>query len=479
MRPEAVQRLAAGVFCALLLVGLGADGLSAQGTNGKIQGRVTSTDGQPIPAAQVTIEGTTLGNITNDEGFYFINEVAPGLHNVRAQSIGYRAVVVSEQRVLAGQTLTLNFNLEQTAVELEAITIIGERNPLVPRDQVSSKAIVTGEQIDQLPLDQANSIILLQPGVISTNDGRSIRGSRPGEEAVYIDGVPIRRLRTGATETVELSTNVLAQVDVTTGGISARYGDAQSGLINYVTRSGGPTFGGTAQFMTDMLGPKSWSDGFSRAELSLGGPVFNVPNLTFFVGGTLEGRKFGALNQGLAKEPGFYYATGVDTVFRLPRSSSVPGQSDSVDVTVPNFEPWDEGNRAPTSTSDEVNLTAKLSYGLPRGGKLDLTYLRNRDQSLSKGLGNLYNPDAWNGNYSSTDVLTLGTYFLISQSAERQIALDLKASYQHEWNQSGDVTPQWLQSHLDPFLGFNLSNIDFIMDPDDWPVTDEAVLLRR
>ena len=477
---RAVVRSAAGLACAVVFAVVAWTPVFAQGVNGKIQGRVTdSSTGQPLAAAQVTVDGTTLGNITNDEGYYFINEVPAGLQSVRAQSIGYRAVVVTEQRVLAGQTLTLNFQLEQGAVELEALSITGDRNPLVPRDQVSSKAIVTGDKIENLPFDQANSIILLQPGVISTNSGRSIRGSRPGEEAVYVDGVPVRALRTGSTEAIELPTNVLAQVDVTTGGISARYADAQSGVINYVTRSGGPTFGGTASFFSDLIAPIRWQDGFSRAELSLGGPIPGVRNLSFFTGFTAEGRKFGSLNQNVGIDPGYYYATGVDTIVRLGRSSAVAGMTDSVDVAIPNYVKWDQGNLTPTSVSDEYNLTAKLTYGLPRGAKLDLTYYRNRNQSLSHNLTSILNPQNYGAGRSTEDMITLGSYFLITQSAERQLALDLKASFRRDWNESGAVEPGWLQDHLNPLLGFNFSNIDFIVDHNDWPVTRQRVDMLR
>lgn len=469
MLPRAVQRLAAALGSAVVLVGMTWTGASGQGTTGKIQGRVVMAGtGTPVAAAQVTVEGTTFGNITNDDGFYFVNEVPAGVFDIRAQSIGYRATVLRNQRVLAGQTITLNFELEQAAVQLEALEVTGERNPLVPRDQVSSKAIVTGEEIDALPLDNANSIIVLQPGVISTNSGRTIRGSRPGEEAVYIDGVPIRRLRTGTVETTELPTNVLAQVDVVTGGIDARFGDAQSGVINYVTRTGGPTFGGTVAFLTDQT-VKDWSAGFNRAEVSLGGPIPGINNLTFFVGGTAEGRSYANQNQGLVDDPGWWYATGTDTTFTLPRSSAVSGMTDSVTVNVPNYVRWDNGNRFATNQSDEYNLTAKLTYGLPRGGKVDLTYYRNRDQALG---GNFYNPDAGNANYSSSNVVTLGTYFLLRQTAESQIAVDLKASIQRDWAQQGDITPEWRFDHKHPFLGFNFANIDFITDPDDYPVTD-------
>ena len=68
---------------------------------GKIQGRVVdAATGAPIAGAQVTVEGTTFGNLTNDQGFYFINEVGAGEQSIRAQFIGYRAVVVENERIL-------------------------------------------------------------------------------------------------------------------------------------------------------------------------------------------------------------------------------------------------------------------------------------------------------------------------------------------------------------------------------------------
>src|SRR5688572_6533694 len=168
MLGKAVTRIASALAAAFLFVIVAVTSGHAQATTGKIQGRVLSATGQPIASAQVSVQGTRLGNITNEEGFYFINEVPAGLHTVIAQSIGYRTSQIAEQRILAGQTTTLNFNLEQSAVELEPLTVLGERNPLVPRDQVSSAAIVTGETIDRLPLDNVASIISLQPGVITT-----------------------------------------------------------------------------------------------------------------------------------------------------------------------------------------------------------------------------------------------------------------------------------------------------------------------
>src|SRR5688572_4702877 len=285
--------------------------LAAQET-GKVQGRITdAASGQPIAGAQVLVVGTRLGNISNADGFYFINNVPAGVQDLQALYIGYQTVNVRQQRVLAGQTLTQNFQLAQSAVEIAALEVIGETRPLVPRDQVASKNIVTGEAVEQLPADNVTNILRLQPGVVSVGgkDGISIRGGRSGEEAVFVDGVLVRNFNAGASN-LNIGTNTLSEVDVLTGGFSAEFGDAQSGIVNYVTRSGGQRWNGSLSLQTDEIMPKEWSHGFNRAELSVGGPV--IGNLGFFFGGTATGNRFSNSSMGWRDRP-IYVAQGVDT----------------------------------------------------------------------------------------------------------------------------------------------------------------------
>src|SRR6185369_14070122 len=196
---------------------------------------------------------------SNPQGYYFINNVPAGLHDINTQYIGYQAVTVRDQRVLAGQTITVDFKMTQSAVQIAALEIIGETQPLVPRDQVASKNIVTGQTIQDLPVDDAIQIVMGQPGVVANvGKGFSIRGGRSGEEAVYVDGVLIRNFNSGDSF-LELGVNSLSEVDVLTGGFSAEFGDAQSGIINYVTRSGGRRWNGALSLQSDEMMPKSQS----------------------------------------------------------------------------------------------------------------------------------------------------------------------------------------------------------------------------
>ena len=457
--------------------------LFGQASTGKIQGRVTDAGtGAPIAGAQVLVDGTTLGNLTNDQGFYFVNEVPAGLQSVRAQFIGYRPFVIEGQRILAGQTTTLNFELEQTAVELEAITVEGERNPLVPRDQTSTKSIVQGEVVDQLPLDNATSIVVLQPGVIQTNSGVTIRGGRANEEAVFIDGVLIRSFGQAQANNVSLPTNALEQVDVNVGAFAAEFGEAQSGVVSFVTRSGGPQFTGSLEFFTDQLGPNNWRTNFNRFELTLGGPIAGP--LTFFFAGTASGQQ----SNHTQNAPERFVINGVDTcpsgsqyaslctageaaVFSQLRSSNTPGANDFVDLTAFNFTPWDNGRTNPNNWSQSDLFTFNLNWQLPRGSRVNFAFTRNRGQGYGRGgFGDSFRTDNYDGNLNTRNVFTLGWFQTITQTADQQLALDIRASYQTDRFTSGTLTNSWWQDNRDPFLGFTFGNPEFLI-PDDFTIT--------
>jgi outer membrane receptor protein involved in Fe transport len=475
--------------------------LFGQASTGKVQGRVTdAATGAPIAGAQVLVDGTTLGNLTNDQGFYFINEVPPGLQNVRAQFIGYRPFVVEGQRILAGQTTTMNFELEQAAVELEAITVEGERNPLVPRDQVASKSIVRGEIIDQLPVDNVGAVIILQPGVVQSrcittgNQGvnttcTTIRGSRPNEEAVVIDGVQVKAFGTGQAANLTVPPNSVEQLDVTVGAFSAEFGDAQSGVVNFVTRRGGAQWTGALELQTDQIAPDSYRTNRNILELNLGGPV--VGPLSFFFAGQAIGQN-GFRNNGY---PTQWVEDGVDTcsggdatnafcsslglegqpaIFDLPRTSSAAGATDFVSVAASNFVPWDNGRTRQLFWTDQTQLTTNLNYQLPRGSRITLGFTRNRFQNYGRTTNNnnsfttAFRVDENNGLLTENNLLALSGYFVLSQSANSQLALDLRASYSSDAFRNGVTDPQWGLDNQDPFLGYSFGNVKFLVDEDQF-----------
>jgi hypothetical protein len=143
-RVSAFVRVARVIACAAVALGLGAGTLLAQGSTGKIEGRVRDQAGAPIANAQVFVVGSAFNALTNPQGYYFINNVPAGTVAVRSNFIGYKSTQVEGVKVLAGQTITVDVQLEQTAVQLTEITVVQETQPLVPRDEVTTKQRIDG-----------------------------------------------------------------------------------------------------------------------------------------------------------------------------------------------------------------------------------------------------------------------------------------------------------------------------------------------
>jgi outer membrane receptor protein involved in Fe transport len=465
----------AWIFALFALLGTLAAPLSAQ-TAGKIQGRIADATGRPLVGAQVLVVGTSLGNLTNEEGYYFINNVPAGLHNIQAQLIGYRTVTVREQAVLAGQTLTVNFELQQAAVELQPIEIIGERRPLVPRDQVGSKNIVTGELISQLPVDNVAQVLVLQPGVVGTGavgKGISIRGGRSGEEAVYLDGLLLRNFNAGDSN-IRVSPGSLAELDVLTGGFSAEFGQAQSGIINYVTRAGAQRWSGSVSFESDEPMPDKWSRGFNRGAFSIGGPL--VGGLSFFGAAAAEGRR-SPDNGKLWPDVPIYVASGIDTVVTLPASSGATGQTDERNVVIPLFQRYDEAGRAPFSNSDEYALDGKVDYMYGSGSRIFFTAKRSRAQARSNLSGSslIYNPNSYGGTLNRNSAFIVGWTHNFVRGTESALALDLKIARTTDKRISGALDPEFEVANRNPFLGFTRSGFEFLVDEKDLPVDQTLV----
>ena len=63
---------------------------------GKISGRVVDkSTSEPLPGVNVLLRGTTLGTVTDIDGYFVILNVPPGSYSLQASMVGY-AVMVQE-----------------------------------------------------------------------------------------------------------------------------------------------------------------------------------------------------------------------------------------------------------------------------------------------------------------------------------------------------------------------------------------------
>lgn len=165
----ATRRAAGGLVAALALILALAPALRAQNTT-SLHGIVLGADGKPLTGAQVAVKSTETGQqrggLTSAAGTYTVLGLPPGAYHVSVQMLGY-GNQDRDIQLLVGQQASLDFQLEQAAVQLGAVVVTKQREPVfeVQRQDVSTPVVTA--QIVNLPLNTRNTISLaaIVPGV--------------------------------------------------------------------------------------------------------------------------------------------------------------------------------------------------------------------------------------------------------------------------------------------------------------------------
>jgi TonB-linked SusC/RagA family outer membrane protein len=232
---------------------------AAQGS-GTIRGTVTdSASGQPIVGAQITVTGTSLGTVTENDGAYLLRGVPARAVTVRAQRIGY-APVQHDITLAANDTATVDFALSAVAAQLSEIVVVGYGTS-TRRGVSSAISSVGSEQLANTPTASVESALKGKaPGVQvmenagNPGNGISIRVRGPaslnaGNQPLYVvDGVPILegsygQFGTGGqdvTATSALNPDEIASIDILKdAAATAIYGSRGSnGVVMITTKRG-------------------------------------------------------------------------------------------------------------------------------------------------------------------------------------------------------------------------------------------------
>lgn len=267
---------------------------------GRLKGKITDDTGEPVPFANIIVEkgGTQVGGASSDfDGNYDINPIPPGTYDLKASCVGYQPFVLKGLIIPANKITYYDVKMNSGAINLNEVTVIDYEIPLISKDNTTSGASITSEEISKLPNRSAEGVASSVGGVFSS-DGEvgSIRGAR--ESAVYyIDGVKV-------IGSASVPQGAIDQVDVILGGTPAMYGDAMGGIINMTTKGPSRTFGGGLEYEASVEGY-----GHHRLGFSLQGPLIKGKNqetalLGFFLAGDLNYNRVGS-----HAATGYYKAT--------------------------------------------------------------------------------------------------------------------------------------------------------------------------
>lgn len=220
--------------------------VSAQ-SQGSLRGIVTdSLSGEIIPYANVTIKSTKLGASTNSSGYYFIPSVPAGKRTVLFSYIGYIKKEV-EIEIKSGVINELNLKLSRSSVNINEVTIVGERNARENETDLGLEKISV-KDIELQPVGaEADIFRVIQnnPGVNTTGDATAkyyVRGGGSDQNLVLLNGATVYNPFHALGIFSVIDPEIISSLEFYKGGFTPAMGDRLSSILNIITRDGNKNF---------------------------------------------------------------------------------------------------------------------------------------------------------------------------------------------------------------------------------------------
>lgn len=242
-----VDKLSLTAVC--LVAGLA---LHAQGAlTGNLTGTIKqSGTNKPIAGARV-VAHTPQGDrntTTNAQGTFRFALMIPGPVTLAVTADGYLGGSL-DTRVPLGGTNVTDFSLKALSEASSTVSVVASGNNIDTTDAKIGDNF-TMSSINDLPIPATartvTNIAALSPGVSADANGMTIRGAQSTQVLYLVDGADVADPVTGGFGAA-LNEDMLSEVQVLSGGISAEYGRFTGGVVQAVTKSGSNEFAGIAR----------------------------------------------------------------------------------------------------------------------------------------------------------------------------------------------------------------------------------------
>lgn len=264
----------------------------------KISGNITTQNQERIPFASIIVENTIKGTSADENGYFELNNLAPGDYKIKVSFVGYKSAVKSVT-INGDDHITLSFQLIDDS-ELQEVEIFGSRFkhpdkiealtrlPLAPYEQIQSISIISDKLIAQqgnLTISDATKNV---PGVytFATYGNKRESMSSRGFRGIPIlkNGVRIHSDFRGTGILTDMqgvdNIQVLKGAASITQGVATDLG-SPGGVVNIVTKTPKYVFGGNA-------GLRLGSYGQARSTFDVYGPLVKNHTVAFRVNTALE-----------------------------------------------------------------------------------------------------------------------------------------------------------------------------------------------
>ena len=230
--------------------------------DGTIAGKVIDeATGDPLPGANVLVQGLDVGTATNVDGEFTITGVHVGQRSVIARFIGYKSKILVVD-VAVGEVAELNFGLRETVLTLDEVVVTGAGVATEKIRLGNTVASFNTKELETAPISNFSEMLsarvagvnVLPSGGLAGQGARiRIRGasslSQSLEPVVYVDGIRINNgagfsLGAGGGGAVsrldDINPDAIERVEILKGAAaSTLYGSqASGGIIQIFTKKG-------------------------------------------------------------------------------------------------------------------------------------------------------------------------------------------------------------------------------------------------
>jgi hypothetical protein len=372
-----------------------------QVTTGTFYGIVSDPSGAVVSGAKVTLshEGTgAVSTATTDAtGEFVFNFLPVGLYTLRIEASGFKLLESRGMEVLAAQNIRRTFNLDVGQIS-ETVSVSGQTTQVntVAAEQRES---FSNSEVTQLPISRRNysSLLAVGTGVTYTTDsGNSVRLNGLGKSgtSITVDGTDASANPEGRATSMyqgfnyidTLSIEAIQELQTVKGVVQAEYGQALSGNVNLITKSGTNQWHGSAfeNFQAEDLNARNQFLAtkapltFNQFGGSLGGPIRRDK---IFIFGTYEGYREAASSIVSGSVPSLRIRTAM--------LAANPDYKLFLDtVPLPN-EPYDPSAQtgfyraAAPRRSNDNHMVAKSDFRLWGNSNLAFTYTRGRPDRIT------------------------------------------------------------------------------------------------
>ncbi len=256
---------------------------------GDISGTVKSSSGKILQGVNIAVKGTSKGTITDSKGVFELDGLADGTYELVVSFVGFKSLVFKVD-VFDGKLDNVNIKMAPDMLNLNTIVVTGVQNP--ESAMRSSVAITTmsSTEVEKLNTSNAAKVLEFVPGFYLETSGGDVGNN------LFVRGIP----SAGAYQFVQIQENGLPvfedgalqfsnadnyfridanldRIEAVRGGSSSIFAsNSPGGIVNLISKTGGPVLRGFAKI-------SSADYGMLRTDLNVNGPLSK--NIRFSIGG--------------------------------------------------------------------------------------------------------------------------------------------------------------------------------------------------